>query len=131
MMFFLVDTEKVQKMKEESKDETVPFLSTNDLITSWFLSNCGCTQGFMAINFQDRLSGHTMMHAGNYNNCIYYRNPVDTASPSLVRRSIMGLKRVVTDDRPYSNGELAINHYGLITNWASFHGDSIDLEGLK
>ena len=63
MRFFLVDTEKVQKMKEESKDETVPFLSTNDLITSWFLSNCGCTQGFMAINFRDRLSGHTMIHA--------------------------------------------------------------------
>jgi len=117
---YMVDRTKIEKMKEESKNNDVEFVSTNDIITSWALTNFGVNQGVMLVNFRDRLVGHTNDHVGNYENVIFYRSPEDTANPALIRKSLMTMKRVTSKDRPLSMVEDGGRTTLLVTNWSSF-----------
>lgn len=120
---FLVDTEGMRIAKQEAATlGSVEFVSTNDVLTSWFLQQSGCTHGCMAVNFRGRLAGPTEHHAGNYENVIFYRSP-DSSSPSLIRKSISNsttLKRTVTNDEPICFLEIVFGSTALATNWSSF-----------
>ena len=134
--YFLVDDEKIKAMKEEySKDcsndsSKSSFVSTNDIISSWFLSQTGSSHGLMAVNFRHRLNGHAATLAGNYENTVYYRLPVDVNDPSLIRKSVSNLKRSVTyGSQPFSNADLATSSgFSLVTNWASFAGLQVNMD---
>ena len=127
--YFMVDADKIKLAKEKARGHasTVPFVSTNDILTSWFLQNSTCQHGFMAINFRNRLKGHTDAHAGNYENVLYYRIPDDTSPPTLIRQSLATLKRVVTTSHTPSCLELGLASVALISNWSSFAEDEVDL----
>jgi hypothetical protein len=73
---------------------SLPYLSTNDLLTSWFFRLCQCDYGLMTINFRNRLSRTSLESnmAGNYSDRIIYR-PVDYAQPSLIRLSLGSYRR--------------------------------------
>ena len=134
--YFLVDDEKIKAIKQEysnnrSNTSSDPsFVSTNDIISSWFLSQTGSSHGLMAVNFRDRLEGHALTLAGNYENTIYYRLPVDVQDPSLIRKSVTNLKRSITyESHPYSNADLASSSgFSLVTNWASFAGLHVNMD---
>lgn len=148
---YLVDSEEMETYKQRcimnnnNNDETASsssssFVSTNDVLTSWFLQGSTCTNGFMAVNFRERLDGHTTQHAGNYENVVYYRRS-DSVTPNLIRSSLTSastasttgneqqpseqqqqqqLRRTVTWDRPISFTEIAFGSTALASNWSSF-----------
>ncbi len=117
-----VDPAHVQKLKASSATEGgVPFVSTNDILTSWMFQNSNSLYGLMAINWRNRLEGHTDLHAGNYENFIFYAKE-DYTSPALIRRSLDGsYKRAVTTQNQlpflwdFLRGKIT-----LVTNWSSF-----------
>jgi hypothetical protein len=120
----------------------VSFVSTNDVITSWFLTNSSCSFGLMAINVRGKLDDHTDQHAGNYENCILYYPPNDTLSPTMIRQSLQERSHgSIADTKPaaaaaggggggggisdakkstFSNWNLAKSDLALITNWSTF-----------
>jgi len=127
--FACVDPNQIKEIKKEvmaqaMSDEVepkamVPFISTNDIITSWFMnqfSSCG----IMAINWRDRLEGHTFSHAGNYETPIFYNAP-DYASPILIRKSLDKYKRAITHQDPMpSSWKDAWENLSMVTNWSTF-----------
>ena len=124
----LVSNDIIEELKRD-KDDDIPFVSTNDILTSWFLTNCACRHGMMAVNLRGRLEGYDDSLAGNYENLIYYRSPEDCASPSLIRKSIKPLKRTVTTATPIDGWtRLARDDFSIITNWATFASD--DAKGI-
>lgn len=124
-----VDPTKMEALKNDAITDDVPFVSTNDIIANWFLSNSAAHYGFMSFNLRNRLHGHENDNAGNYTELLYYRVPEDTSCPTLIRRSLYGLTRVVTANRKPTFYELATGNSSFITNWASFASGNINIPG--
>lgn len=142
--YFLVDEDKIKALKDEALKEQhqttassavddsdnkeegdVKFVSTNDIITSWYLRNCACVNGTMALNFRNRLEGHTEEHAGNYENLLYYQSPKDCQTPMHIRKSIQKLRGSSIPESPWEFGR---EDMSIMTNWASFVAD-VDIPG--
>ena len=128
-VFALIDDKNMQREKKRAVApnaamgevvQDAPFVSTNDVLTSWFFRTTQSDIGAMAINFRNRLSGHTDHHAGNYESIIVYA-PSDYASPVLIRKSLKSFRRTETINEPLPNfwESLGLTS-GLVTNWASF-----------
>ncbi len=126
-----VDASKMRDMKEKAaKEAGIPFVSTNDVITSWYMNEVACPAGIMAINMRGRLSGYTDLHAGNYESGLFY-NKEDFATPALIRRSLTKYRRIVTGDKgmpPWY--KVATTNIALVTSWATF-ANVIRIEGCK
>jgi hypothetical protein len=133
--FRFLDPEKMQVlkdafMKEKGVTNDVQFVSTNDIITSWFMSRTACGAGFMVMDWRNRLEGHTDLHAGNYTNNIFYQKE-DYASPALIRKSVMTCKPAVTKDVPgFWKIVTSQSYRALVTNRASF-AKSNEIEGCE
>jgi hypothetical protein len=103
----------------------VDFVSTNDILTSWFFHICRTQVGQMAFNFRNRIPELTDSHAGNYEGMIGYQ-PEDYSHPTLIRRSIASARRQVsTKFPPFVLSALRGSglKLGLVTNWTSFYRD--------
>ena len=130
--FALVNDKRMAEGKQQAAEAfdksisaapAVPFLSTNDVLSSWFLHRSGATISVMAINFRDRLDGHTTNHAGNYENVIPYRQ-ADVAHPAWIRQSIKlsdgQYRRAVTTHEPLpAFWEALGTTTAVVTNWAT------------
>jgi len=105
----------------------LPFVSTNDVLTSWLLRRASTSRGLMAVNWRNRLEGHTHLHAGNYENFILY-DEEDYATPGMIRKSLSlssssdscSYKRVVTKETFPSFWNVVSTKFSLVTNWSSF-----------
>lgn len=101
----------------------LPFVSTNDVITSWLLRRANTPRGLMAINWRNRLEGHTHLHAGNYENIILY-DEKDYATPGMIRKSLClsscSYKRVVTKETFPSFWNVVSTKFSVVTNWSTF-----------
>lgn len=119
--FHMVDPIKIAQEKTRAAEASgQPFVSSNDVITSWFLQNCKCDYGFMTFNLRNRIAGHTDRHAGNYASGLFYRR-ADSAFPGLIRQSVSSLRRAITKDSPMPTcWESATGSVGMATNWATF-----------
>jgi len=74
----------------------------------------------MALNWRNRLQGHTDRHAGNYENLIFYEEE-DYASPGLIRKSLEFNKRAVTKETKFPSWfEFARTKCCCVTNWTTF-----------
>jgi len=131
-VFVRVNAERVESEKKRhaaaaaaaANGTPPPFVSTNDILTSWFFQNCHCTLGVMFFNWRNRLPGHTDRHAGNYESAIVYRIPAgDAATPRLVRQSLRAFRRTVSQSQALpTTVEFLTNRHTAIataTNWAS------------
>lgn len=121
-----------QEKIKAAEEARVPFISTNDVLTSWFFREMKCDINIMVANFRSRkpaildLSDH---HAGNYEANIPYF-PGDFEEPALIRQSILG---PANQFRAHRNGSPATevlgfatllrNKTAIITNWAGFYRD--------
>jgi hypothetical protein len=74
------------------KDPSVPFISTNDILTQWLFKECSATIGLMAINLRGKVPECTNSMAGNFEYMIPYQ-PVDFEEPSQIRKSLQHLRR--------------------------------------
>jgi hypothetical protein len=122
---FLIDNDNIAKIKNAEKGAHDCIFTSNDIVTSWFLSNCikggmdGWMDGWMVVNFRGKLDGHDDHLAGNYAKGLFYRTPEDTSSPADIRSSVKTMKRAVTANSELSDWAIASSHTGLVTNWAS------------
>jgi len=111
----LIDEEQIATLKADAQSRgTVPFVSTNDIITSAFSNAAAAHTCLMAMDFRGRVDGLTEEHAGNYVNCL----PFDTANsvtPDRVRQSLLH-PRFHCRDEPVK----IFSRFCLITNWSSF-----------
>ena len=126
--FFSVDDARMRQAKRDAA-KGVPFVSTNDVITSWFLQESKCTHGLMLINFRNRLEGHADRHAGNYENCLFYRLE-DSATPGLIRQSLSSFRRTITTSSMPSFWKVLFSSTAIVTNWSSFAKPAV-IEGCQ
>lgn len=117
----VVDSTKMEEFKASSaKEAGLPFVSTNDVLTSWLMKHSDSPHGMMLINWRNRLEGHTNLHAGNYSGFIYYEED-DYASPGLIRQSLDSCKRIVTRDKQFPSWwGFATTKCTCISNWMTF-----------
>ena len=133
-----VDSTWLAKEKIRAGQEAqVPFVSSNDVLTSWFFRKMRADIHIMLVNFRNRrpsISNLSDKHVGNYEaNLPYF--PGDTESPMLIRQSIRGgdgsfrAKRagLPVTEMPSSFKRLR-NSVSIITNWATFYRD-VELKG--
>jgi hypothetical protein len=94
----------------------MPFISTNDMVTSWFMQLCRSSCGLIAINFRNRQShdGHTDKHARNYEGVLLY-NRDDFAAPNYIDSSVARLTNK-SEAVPSVPKTLAFN-LNVATNW--------------
>mmetsp|Transcript_52376 Transcript_52376/g.111295 ORF Transcript_52376/g.111295 Transcript_52376/m.111295 type:complete len:208 (+) Transcript_52376:396-1019(+) len=122
---YLVDKGGMEDAKKEAvatAGGAAAFISSNDVLTSWFFQNCGCRHRMMAINFRGRLEGHDERHAEIYENVVFYRTD-DSASPALIRESLSGrpFRRRITARSPMPGFfAMAASSNAICSNWASF-----------
>ena len=126
--YTFIDPVHVETLKQSSSGKvdssgiTVPYVSTNDILTSHILTNSKSVHGMMAINWRNRLKGHTSLHAGNYENFIFYRKQ-DAFEPELIRESLLDgkYKRAVTTDMAFPSWYEVVNStFTCVTNWSTF-----------
>jgi hypothetical protein len=126
-----VDPAWVAQEKAKAKQEgQVPFISTNDALTSWFFREMKCDLNIMVANFRGRepsVLGLTDLNVGNYEANVPYF-PGDVETPSLIRQSIRsadgGFRARRAGSPPTKIPKfktLIHNKSAIVTNWASFH----------
>jgi hypothetical protein len=130
-----VDPAWVAQEKTKAKQEgQVPFISTNDALSSWFFREMKCDLNIMVANFRSRepsILGLTEHHVGNYEaNMPYF--PGDVETPALIRQSIRnadgGFRARRAGSPPTKIPKfltLLRNKSAIITNWATFYRDVV------
>ena len=106
------------------------FVSTNDILTSWFLKSDKLTFGIMAVNMRGRMTGITNTLAGNYEYSLHYF-PQQYSTPLGIRKALVNKAGLRTSRSDFSSVfERLRTRHGLVTNWASVHQDLV-LPGCK
>jgi hypothetical protein len=116
-----------QKIVQSSSSSTEPAItkervvvSTNDVITSWFLRKTKVSFGFLTINFRIRFPELTKDHAGNYEGFIVF-SPKDYNDPLMIRKALLNNYSAPNTCMPQTYQELFNFHPALVTNWSSFY----------
>ncbi len=128
-----VDPAWIAKEKAKAKQESqVPFVSSNDVLSSWFFRKMESDVNIMVANFRSRqpsILNLSDSHVGNYEaNLPYF--PGDVETPALIRQSIRdadGTFRASRAGSPVTEipsfWKLLRNKISIITNWATFYCD--------
>ncbi len=128
-----LDPAWVVNEKAKAKQEgQVPYVSTNDALSSWFFRNMGSDVNIMVANFRSRRPSVLDLsdnHVGNYEANIPYF-PGDLETPALIRKSIREADGTFSARRAGSPTteipsfwSLLRNKTSIITNWATFYCD--------
>ncbi len=131
LKFSLIDNAKINKVKIEAAEEgKVPYVSCNDVITSWFMRQVNSSTAMMAISMRNRIDGLSKIDAGNYEHVIFYRRE-DYASPALIRKSLAKYRRLVTQNLKLPKAfESMFEEEAFVTNWQTLAED-FDIEGCE
>ena len=127
---YYLDKEKVNALKEEVKavksESKVPYITTNDIITSGFGKAVKAKLLTMGMDFRGRLEGLTKKHAGNYHlGCLWGPDGYD--SPTALRAALNGpppYSRV--DSLPGCCGCWG-NWSAMISNWSSLSRGAVNI----
>jgi hypothetical protein len=97
------------------------FLSTNDIVSSWFFQKCQSTYGFIAINARNRMKEIVSNLAGNYVTLIFY-DQEDFPDPGNMRESLARLSSHKEEGQSKipSTWDLMKFNVSSVTNWATF-----------
>lgn len=130
-----IEPEWLSRQKAKAKQEHVaPFVSSNDIISSWFFREMRADLNIMLANFRSRqpsVVGLNEQHAGNYEaNVPYFRGDIE--NPALIRQSIRNIDGTFRAHRAGMPATeipefmtLLHNKSALITNWATFYRDLV------
>jgi len=130
-----IDPDWVSQEKAKATQESqVPFVSSNDVITSWFFREMKSDMNIMLANFRNRkpaILGLNEQHVGNYEaNVPYFQGDVE--SPALIRHSIRnvdgGFRARRAGSPPTAIPKfftLVRNNSAILTNWATFYRDVV------
>jgi hypothetical protein len=114
---FTLDKKAVEDRKAASSIDS--FITTNDIVVSWFCGLCGPTAGLLVMNLRGRLEGLTNSVAGNYHTLLVYGRE-GYGSAESIRESIAGFNR---DGFIPSPEQTLDSHIAMVTNWSSFYRD--------
>jgi hypothetical protein len=123
---YIQDQKKAYRQKKENENEPA-FISTNDILTSWFNSHIKTQFSLMAINLRNRIEGITDKHVGNYENHIAFQHD-NTRDPVLIRKAVQSCGR----DQVYPGiwKRMWSSPFAVVTNWCSFD-KGIDLPNAE
>lgn len=132
---FLVDPQKIEELKkeelrkhhEEEPDSEIKFLSTNDILATWFIRQSGFRHGWMTVNLRGRIPEFKTNLAGNYIHSLYFRSPEDLESPVSLRKTLPRLKRIKTHETDVTQFEHIKGGMAFLTNWATFASKEVKL----
>jgi len=118
---YLEDTSVPNAVRQEA-----PFLSTNDVLTSWWFNFTNIDFGLMAMNLRKRIPELTFEMAGNYEYLPAYQR-VDFGHPAHIRQS---LSRARGHYAPSLPGPFSIlsARLSILSSWATFYRD-VELTG--
>lgn len=132
---FHLDQNRVAKMKTVAALEGgVPYVTTNDVLTSGFFNKCGARIGMMGMDCRERLEGIKKNFAGNYVTALTM-DPDTFATPATVRKMLSSTPYKTTS-KPLPGfcswliGKESAK-FAMVTNWSSFAGEMVQLEGCK
>ena len=128
-----VDLSWISMEKDRAKNEaSVPYVSSNDLLTSWFFRSMRSDTNIMVANFRSRQPSVLNLsdsNVGNYEANVPYF-PGDVETPALIRQSIRdadGAFRAKRAGSPETGipsfWKLLRNKTSIISNWANFYCD--------
>jgi len=112
----------------------VPYVTTNDILTSGFFNECGARIGMMGMDCRGRLEGIGHDLAGNYVTALTM-DPETFATPASVRKML--------SSTPYETTGLPLPgccgwacgmesaNFAMATNWSSFAGGMVELAGCE
>ncbi|WP_320006610.1 hypothetical protein [Maridesulfovibrio sp.] len=116
---FRVNRDWVAEQKRNFKgNETIPWISTNDVISSWFLTRSNTSMGSIAINSRDRSPEVGMLHAGNYQ-VGFLLYPDEYESPAAIRASVGSFSSFTKPESKAGAG----NSLALISSWTQSYID--------
>mmetsp|Transcript_38762 Transcript_38762/g.53850 ORF Transcript_38762/g.53850 Transcript_38762/m.53850 type:complete len:195 (-) Transcript_38762:23-607(-) len=110
--------------------DAIPFVSTNDIVTSGLLQCMKMDFAVMAINLRNRIDGVTSDLAGNYENCIIY-SAKDCSTPANIRKSLSSPQNWSGDDKTPKFIQSLRCRIPLVTNWATFYKDVLVPESVQ
>lgn len=85
---FELDPERLAEAKSAAaQDGSVEYVTTNDILTSGFFSECDCRIGMMGIDCRGRVEGIGQDQAGNYVSALVL-DPDTFATPAAVRKML-------------------------------------------
>ena len=114
-----------------AKESEIGFVSSNDVLTSWFFRSVNAAVGIMAVNLRGRTGMSAQADdAGNYESILLYR-PADYASAALVRKSVATMHRAAEPPTALPGCRtLCCAHLAIVSNWATFH-NGLKLPGCE
>lgn len=132
---FKIDKDRVAAAKRAAADAgEVPYVTTNDLLTSAFFTECGSRIGIMGMDCRTRVPGIGADLAGNYATALTM-DPETFGTPTAVRKMLNQVPYKTTMmPLPTCSGWLCgqdSSKFAMATNWSSFAGGLIALEGCK
>lgn len=118
---YYIDIDKVDAIKSNAaKEGKVPFVSTNDVLTSSFSSFMDPRLFMMTINFRNKLPGLSGESAGSYSGVVFY-DKNGYSAPSTVRNILQGGPPYVGVSGGFPGIlESLFCRLGLITNTVAF-----------
>ena len=134
-MLLSVDKERVARAKEAAVAASdVPFVSTNDVVTSTFGKMVDAAWVNMAMDLRPRVPEYSGGPSGNYEAVLLMR-PADFATPALVRKTLApnadGLykRAAVPETAIPAFFETIRGRASIITNWTTNAADDMTLAG--
>lgn len=130
-----IDADWLAQEKKECAAENsfVPFVSSNDVITSEIFKLCDIDFGMMALNMRTRLQGINPHLAGNYVEPLGFFKEDIAKGPVAIRQALaVGSKALASQtltSQPSILQTLGMR-FGTVSNWASFHVD-VELDGCE
>jgi len=112
----------VEEQKKAMKaTASAGFVSSNDVLTSWFLQSGNYDAGTMVMNLRNRVEGLDDTHAGNYQILIHYW-PEECSTASGVRKALLNPPhyKAGREDAPSTWNSLQGN-WALVSSWVSFY----------
>lgn len=117
---FVLDNKYVQQQKEKVKESgNVPFVSTNNILSSTYAQLTTSNVMIMAVNFRNRITGITDNDAGNYEDLLVIDKEA-SSSCVKIRKLINDLKTEVPKINLPKGSTKSKSNPVLITNWAGF-----------
>jgi len=106
--------------KEKKNTHGLPFVSTNDILTSWYFNMSKADLGMMSINMRNRVKEQTDNMAGNYQQGILYLPP-DFKDSGMIRKSLSNIHRASEPETSLPSAwQFSRSRFSNVTNWSSF-----------
>lgn len=127
---YMVNSGAVDAAKKQASG--VPFVSTNDVLTSHFCKASGARVCMMTMNLRDRSTGLSVTdaNAGSYEQCLLL-DPANYDTPAAIRKCLSaGVPYTRQTDSAPLPGLCGSCPMAFISNWASFPWE-LALDGVS